>query len=233
MDGKQPGNQVPPTPSRMGGQGGTGPLQMGGQGGTRPPHYELVKQETKVALRNIHAVVGTNVAPEYLKQMAYSIAMRGGTSYGHLPGPAAELLPLVIGTKGKYLRYTTENCGVDLIWHDRPTNMFLFWGPYMRVVKAMKVISHRIYIWTQRLAEAAKEATTAVAAEEALDAPEEAEEAADVEDAQAARASCHHCLSQPREKMFKCSRCQIARYCDAACQAAAWKDHKKECSAPL
>ncbi|KAG5265408.1 hypothetical protein AALO_G00242120 [Alosa alosa] len=31
------------------------------------------------------------------------------------------------------------------------------------------------------------------------------------------------------ESLLRCSRCKIARYCNAACQKQAWPEHKGEC----
>jgi hypothetical protein len=40
--------------------------------------------------------------------------------------------------------------------------------------------------------------------------------------------SCHHC-GKDDVKMRACSGCEKAHYCDATCQKADWKKHKKEC----
>ena len=42
--------------------------------------------------------------------------------------------------------------------------------------------------------------------------------------------TCRHCLSLGAN--FKCSRCKQATYCSQDCQRAAWRMHKKVCSAP-
>lgn len=39
---------------------------------------------------------------------------------------------------------------------------------------------------------------------------------------------CDHCLLG-KEKLMRCSQCQVARYCSAKCQKKAWPDHKREC----
>lgn len=40
--------------------------------------------------------------------------------------------------------------------------------------------------------------------------------------------TCSHCGIE-REGLKRCLRCEKARYCNHACQKAAWKAHKKEC----
>ena len=42
---------------------------------------------------------------------------------------------------------------------------------------------------------------------------------------------CDHCAKAAGRKMVACSACQIVRYCDAACQLAAWPGHEAECEA--
>ncbi|XP_057363840.1 histone-lysine N-methyltransferase SMYD3 isoform X2 [Manis pentadactyla] len=39
---------------------------------------------------------------------------------------------------------------------------------------------------------------------------------------------CDHCLLG-KEKLMRCSQCQVAKYCSAKCQKKAWQDHKREC----
>ena len=40
--------------------------------------------------------------------------------------------------------------------------------------------------------------------------------------------TCDQC-GKASHSMQKCGRCREARYCSAACQASAWKEHKKVC----
>ena len=40
---------------------------------------------------------------------------------------------------------------------------------------------------------------------------------------------CDHCGKPAGRKMVVCSACEIVRYCDAACQLAAWEGHEAEC----
>ncbi|XP_058165379.1 histone-lysine N-methyltransferase SMYD3 isoform X2 [Dasypus novemcinctus] len=39
---------------------------------------------------------------------------------------------------------------------------------------------------------------------------------------------CDRCLLG-KEKLLRCSQCQVAKYCNAQCQKKAWQDHKREC----
>ena len=56
---------------------------------------------------------------------------------------------MIIGEDGYFLKLTTRNCDVDMIWHDRQNNMFLFWGPSIyAVVQAMNQIRSRIIKYT-------------------------------------------------------------------------------------
>ena len=42
---------------------------------------------------------------------------------------------------------------------------------------------------------------------------------------------CDHCGKPAGRRMLACGVCQSVRYCDSACQVAAWPGHKKECEA--
>lgn len=44
---------------------------------------------------------------------------------------------------------------------------------------------------------------------------------------------CHYCFARREQGLLRCSKCRFARYCDATCQAAAWKQarHRDECEA--
>ncbi|WFD28422.1 hypothetical protein MNAN1_003433 [Malassezia nana] len=44
---------------------------------------------------------------------------------------------------------------------------------------------------------------------------------------------CHYCFAQSDSGLLRCSQCRFARYCNATCQAAGWKQarHRDECGA--
>jgi len=50
----------------------------------------------------------------------------------------------VIGKGGCYFHMTTDNTGIDFIWHDRAQNKFFFWGTKYSLIRAMKIISRRL-----------------------------------------------------------------------------------------
>jgi len=68
-------------------------------------------------------------------------------NFGYIPAPPhSEVTRRVIGTDGHFFKMTTSVSGVDLIWHDRENNTFLFWGSSVfNVVKAMNSIRWRIH----------------------------------------------------------------------------------------
>jgi hypothetical protein len=83
--------------------------------------------------------------PQLTQWLMESIGQRAFTTFGYLPAPAdPALTKQVIGKDGYYFKLTTNNTGVDFIWHDRKENHFLFWGPKACVVQAMKIIQSRI-----------------------------------------------------------------------------------------
>lgn len=45
------------------------------------------------------------------------------------------------------------------------------------------------------------------------------------------RLACDHCGTHPGRinSLLLCGACKTRRYCNAACQKAAWKGHKSEC----
>jgi hypothetical protein len=187
---------------------------------TPSPRYDLVKQDPLIAVPLIRALKG--FPADYLKQVAYTILMRGATTFGALPAPPKEIAQNVIGFKGKYFRWTTQNCGADVIWHDQVSNRFLFWGPYMSVVRAMNVVNHRIALWTERIAEGASEQNASGSEQNASGSEQNA--------SGSASAACYYCLSRPTGRMPKCGGCRQVRYCDVDCQTAGWKSHKAECA---
>ncbi|KAK1170136.1 histone-lysine N-methyltransferase SMYD3 isoform X1 [Acipenser oxyrinchus oxyrinchus] len=40
--------------------------------------------------------------------------------------------------------------------------------------------------------------------------------------------ACENCFSR-KQSLLRCSRCKVAKYCDARCQKQAWPEHKREC----
>ena len=55
-----------------------------------------------------------------------------------------DIIRQVIGKGGCYFHMTTDNTGIDFIWHDRAQNKFFFWGTKYSLIRAMKIISRRL-----------------------------------------------------------------------------------------
>ena len=72
------------------------------------------------------------------------------TIYGtYKAPPAPESLKRVIGSDGYFLKITTQNCNIDLIWYHRDSQQFMFWGPSANaVIQAMNHIRSRIVKYT-------------------------------------------------------------------------------------
>lgn len=77
------------------------------------------------------------------------------TSFGVLPtdipsGISRQVIKMVIGESGFYLKKTTFETGVDFIWVDFGTNIFLVWGENHRCVyNALSAIKWRINKYTK------------------------------------------------------------------------------------
>ena len=100
-------------------------------------NYEMVMQIAK--LTNNFTDVPREVRDKIL------LNERPFSSYGTIPAPPVNaLVKQIIGSDGYYLKITTQNSGVDFIWHDRERNEFQFWGEYTCCVNAMNVIRSRI-----------------------------------------------------------------------------------------
>ena len=70
---------------------------------------------------------------------------------GYIPAPPQtnnkniDVVKKVIGANGYWLKKTTENSGVHMIWYDMELNNFLFWAPNrFTISRAMKAIRWRL-----------------------------------------------------------------------------------------
>ena len=70
---------------------------------------------------------------------------------GYIPAPPKnndkniDVVKKVIGANGYWLKKTTENSGVHMIWYDMDLNNFLFWAPNrFTISRAMKAIRWRL-----------------------------------------------------------------------------------------
>lgn len=61
------------------------------------------------------------------------------------------LIRQVIGKGGCYFHLTTQNTGIDFIWHDRAQNKFFFWGTKYPLIRALKIIHNRIQLVRARM----------------------------------------------------------------------------------
>jgi hypothetical protein len=93
----------------------------------------------------------TFVSEEFRNILFFRISGRPWpTTFGMFDAPPnSNALKMIIGEDGYFLKLTTRNCDVDIIWHDRQNNRFLFWGPSMyNVIQAMNQIRSRIIKYT-------------------------------------------------------------------------------------
>ena len=120
-----------------------------------PMRYDLKKQtldQIKVFI-NQQITWGAYPTPEamaivntFIKSIEEKYNNGVQLTYGYIPAPPhSEVTRRVIGKDGYFFKMTTSVSGIDFIWHDRVTNMFLFWGlTVFNVVKAMNSIRWRI-----------------------------------------------------------------------------------------
>lgn len=79
------------------------------------------------------------------KWIEADVCSRDFSYYGFIRAPkCVESVKRIIGINGYYLKLTTQNTGVNFIWHDRERNQFQFWGDYNNCIKAMHEILYRI-----------------------------------------------------------------------------------------
>ena len=92
-----------------------------------------------------------NSSNNYKDQLISRLSSRNWpTTIGIFDAPKnVDAVKIIIGEDGCFLKLTTENCNVDMIWHDRQFNRFIFWGPSQySVIQAMHKIRIRIIKYT-------------------------------------------------------------------------------------
>jgi len=112
-----------------------------------PTWFNLLGGDARQVMNHIGQLTNGFAAldPQLTQWLMENIGQRAFTTFGYLPAPTdAALTKQIIGRDGYYFKLTTNNTGVDFIWHDRKENHFLFWGPKACVVQAMKIIQSRI-----------------------------------------------------------------------------------------
>lgn len=93
----------------------------------------------------------TYMSEDFKRLLFFRIGNRAWpTTFGMFKAPTyLDTIKKIIGIDGHFLKLTTRNCDVDMIWHDRRNNMFVFWGPSIyTVVQAMNQIRSRIIKYT-------------------------------------------------------------------------------------
>jgi len=114
-----------------------------------PMHYILRNAPADVVYHHLRELTKHSaVARDYVRVIAPALyAQRNPIVFGYIPAPPlVEITKQVIGEEGYFFKLTTAVCGVYFIWHDRDTNVFLFWGSNtFKVVKAMNSIRWRIF----------------------------------------------------------------------------------------
>jgi hypothetical protein len=114
-----------------------------------PMHYILRNAPADVVYHHLRELTKHSaVARDYVRVIAPALyAQRNPIVFGYIPAPPlVEITKQVIGEEGYFFKLTTAVCGVYFIWHDRDTNVFLFWGSStFKVVKAMNSIRWRIF----------------------------------------------------------------------------------------
>lgn len=125
-----------------------------------PIWFDLTEISPDVAMKDMQTITDqfkSITDMDFLEQL-YSGIRSHYTYYGvkpviigYIPAPpksnpnSNDVVKKVIGTKGYWLKVTTENCGVHFIWYEPSMNYFLFWAPdRASIVRAMKAIRRRI-----------------------------------------------------------------------------------------
>jgi hypothetical protein len=125
-----------------------------------PTIYDLSPVNSMLALNAIHQYSRVSIDPSYMNQLTNNLIYRHNcqrtTIFGYIHGPAnADIAQRVIGADGYYLKLTNTVTGVDYIWFDRSSNIFLVWGANkFKVVKALNALRWRIHKYSSIIVEA-------------------------------------------------------------------------------
>ena len=123
-----------------------------------PVRYDLRNARTETVCQHLDILTHKGGPPDqelaiYISGLKHTLRMNhdGNANktpivFGYIPAPPnMTVMKKVIGIDGYFFKKTTVVCGIYFIWHDRETNMFLFWGPStIKVVKALNSIRWRI-----------------------------------------------------------------------------------------
>ena len=121
-----------------------------------PMWFNLVKISNCDMLSHISYLTNhfCDLPPDLVTWIINDSRTRPCSYYGSIPAPpSTDLTKQIIGISGYYLKLTTQNCGVDFIWHNRERNEFQFWGGYNCCVNAMNAIRYRICKYVEQAVE--------------------------------------------------------------------------------
>uniref|UniRef100_A0A6C0IIB3 K Homology domain-containing protein n=1 Tax=viral metagenome TaxID=1070528 RepID=A0A6C0IIB3_9ZZZZ len=112
-----------------------------------PARFPITSNDATDTLRHIYNVTtncsGINI--NYIMQMAENITKRKQTWFGTLEAPTdIVVIKQIIGKNGFHLKKFTSKYGVDLIWHDRVTNIFMVWGNKPCLIGALHALKRQI-----------------------------------------------------------------------------------------
>ena len=112
--------------------------------------YKFEKLTAEKALEDIRVLTNDfsaelGLTTEFVETLKTNINKRGYAFFGFLYAPKeADVTRQVIGKGGCYFHKTTQDCKIDMIWHNRETGQFLFWGEKANLIHAMDIIRTRI-----------------------------------------------------------------------------------------
>ena len=134
----------------------------------QPRYFRLTPISKETAVNEIHTYTEDfdpkyKISDEFRDNLLQTLNSRPndetGTRRGFINVPDSTtqaglgIIRQLIGRGGCYFHLTTENTGIDFIWHDRAQNKFFFWGTKYPLIRAMKIIDSRIRNVTERMAQ--------------------------------------------------------------------------------
>ena len=128
---------------------------------TKKMYFKFTELDAETALNEINTYTNDfdpiyKISPEFKDTLTENINGRETTQRGFLNVPQdPNIIRQVIGRGGCYFHMTTQNTGIDFIWHDRSANKFFFWGTKYPLIRAMNIIHKRLEMVSQRMATAA------------------------------------------------------------------------------
>lgn len=132
---------------------------------TKKMYYSFTTLDAETALNEINTYTNDfdpvyKISQEFKDTLTSNINERDTTLRGFLNVPQdPNIIRQVIGKGGCYFHMTTQNTGIDFIWHDRSANKFYFWGTKFPLIRAMNIIHKRLEIVSQRMAMTAPSST--------------------------------------------------------------------------